>query len=51
VKAADVAYREALGLPAYGPLPKTIGTVAPGASASRRRAADRNRNKISAPPR
>lgn len=51
MNAADAAYREALGVPVCGPLPKTIGTVAPGASQSRRRAADRNRSKVSAPPR
>lgn len=51
MNATDAAYRAALGLPAYGPLPKTLGTVAAGASTSRRRLAARNNTKRSAPPR
>lgn len=51
MNAADAAYRAALGLPEYGQLPKTIGTVAAGASLSRRRSAAKNNTKRSAPPR
>lgn len=51
MNAADAAYREALGLSDREPLPKTLGTVAAGASPSRRRQAARYNNKRSAPPR
>lgn len=51
MNAADAAYRAALGIPEGGPLPKTLGTVAPGASPSRRRQAAKNNAKRSAPPR